>query len=74
MKAPTKLSCHPQSPHYKKIYLDMVDKVFVDGVHIPTCFAYDMDEGWAFSKLNGVWQPKVYGEVTVKMKGTDDVL
>jgi hypothetical protein len=69
MIAPRKLSIHPISPSYDKEAVKMVDKVFVDDVHIPNCVAYDMDAGWAFGKENGSWMPRKYGVVTVKMKG-----
>ena len=45
-----------------------VDRVYVDDVYLPECVAYDMDAGWAFNKVNGVWQPKVYGVVRVVLK------
>lgn len=65
---PRKLSVVPASPHFDRETCDKIDKVFVDGVLIPKCRAYDMDEGWAAGMENGVWLPKVYGEVTVKLK------
>lgn len=66
---PRKLCVHPRSPNYNKDALTRVDKVFVDGVHIPNCYAYDMDAGWANTlKANGVWGPKIYGVVTVTAK------
>lgn len=68
MKAPRKLSSLPLSPSYDKHACGYVDKVFVDGVHLPDCIAYDMDEGWAKNKIDGVWQPKKHGVVTVTMK------
>lgn len=63
---PRRLSINATSPFYDRAALDKVDRVFVDGVHVPNCVAYDMDAGWAFGKANGYWQPRVYGVVTVK--------
>lgn len=68
MTAPRKLSIHPISPNYNKDAIAAVDKVFVNSEHLPDCVAYDMDAGWAFNKIDGVWQPRKHGEVTVKMK------
>ena len=68
MTLPRKLSVVPSSPHYDMDTAKLVDKVFVDGVHVPNVVAYDMDAGWAFSKINGCWQPKVHGVVTVTEK------
>lgn len=65
---PRKLSVGRLSPHFDKTALALVDKVFVDGVLVPDCYAYDMDQGWAFSKRDGVWQPRVYGVVTVTVR------
>jgi hypothetical protein len=67
-EAPRQLSSNPHSPHFDEATCRKVDKVFVDGVHVPNCVAYDMDAGWAFSKIDGLWKPKVYGVVTVRMK------
>lgn len=66
--APRKLSTIPVSPNFNRDACALVDKVFVDGEHVPNCAAYDMDAGWAFSIINGVWQPKKHGTVTVKLK------
>lgn len=49
MEAPRKLSTIPVSPHFDKAVARKIDKVFVDGIHIPRCVAYDMDAGWAFN-------------------------
>lgn len=68
MPVPRKLSNNPKSPHYNKEALTKVDKVFVDGKHLPLCYAYDMDAGWAAQSINGVWKPKVHGVVTVTEK------
>lgn len=68
MRAPRKLSVHPMSPSYDKAACAAVDKVFVDGVYLPSVRAYDMDAGWAAQQLDGLWKPKIYGTVTVKMK------
>lgn len=68
MQAPRKLSVSTASPHYDKEAARRVDKVFVDGEHVPSCRAYDMDSGWAASQIDGVWKPKIYGVVTVTMK------
>lgn len=65
---PRKLSVNKRSPHYNEDGLKRVDKVFVDGVHIRDCYAYDMAAGWAMQLKNGLWQPKVYGAVTVTEK------
>lgn len=69
---PRKLSTNKASPHYNMEAARMVDKVFVDGVHVENCVAYDKDMGWAFGIKDGIWQPKVYGKVTVKLKGQDN--
>lgn len=66
---PRKLSVHPRSPNYNADALKRVDKVFVDGVYLPKCYAYDMDAGWAFAyRDNGTWAPKIHGVVTVTEK------
>lgn len=67
--APQRLSVNPQSPHYDLDVARRVDKVFVDGVLVPNCGGYDKVAGWAYSVVNGVWQPKVHGVVKVVMKG-----
>lgn len=68
MTAPRKLSTVKISPHYDMDAALKVDKVFVDGVHIPNVVAYDMDAGWAFGLKDKCWQPKVHGAVTVTEK------
>lgn len=68
MNAPRQLAVSKLSPYYDEAALKAVDKVFVDGVHLPDCLAYDMDAGWAKNKINGVWQPKRQGVITVTMK------
>jgi hypothetical protein len=65
MILPRKLSVSTKSPHYDEDAIARIDKVFVDGVHLEKCFAYDMDAGWAMQIINGIWRPKVYGVVTV---------
>lgn len=64
----SKVSTNPMSPHYNQKAADCVDKVYVNDVHVPNCAAYDMDMGWAFSLKDGVYQPKLYGEVRVVLK------
>lgn len=68
MAVPRKLSTISRSPYFDEAACQRIDKVFVDGVHLPNVYAYDMDAGWAASIKNGVWQPKVHGIVTVKEK------
>lgn len=63
-----KLSTVPVSPHYDKRAAMQVDRVTVDGKRIENCVAYDMDAGWAFGRVKGIWQPKVHGEVKVVLK------
>lgn len=65
---PRRLAALPASPYYDKEALQKIDKVFVDGVHLPDCIAYSMDEGWAFNKIAGVWQPRKLGVITVTVK------
>ena len=67
MTLPRKLSIVKLSPDYNQEALGRVDKVFVDGEHIPDCVAYDKDAGWAFGKnpKTKSWQEKVYGVVKV---------
>lgn len=70
-KAPRKLSCHPSSPDYAPAAItNKIDKVYVNDVHIPNCFAYDISAGWAFSKnpVTKSWEPKVFGTVKVTLK------
>jgi hypothetical protein len=68
-QAPRQLSTVPASPFYDRKACDRIDRVFVDGRHVPHCVAYDMDDGWAFGKDNhGIWQAKQRGNVTVKLK------
>lgn len=66
---PRKLCINPQSLNYHKDAIKMVDKVFVDDVHLPHCYAYDMDAGWAMQVINGLWKPKVYGVVRATNQG-----
>jgi len=68
MKSPDRLSVNPKSPHYDMDVARRIDKVRVDGVHVPDCAAYDKIQGWAMAITDGVWQPKVYGKVTVGWK------
>lgn len=65
---PRQLSTVPASPHFDADACKRVGKVYVDDVHLPDCVAYDMDAGWAFNKIKGVWQPKVYGTIRVTGK------
>lgn len=67
MNAPRRLSAVPASPYYDADAIKQVNKVFIDGVHLPMCVAYDIDAGWAFNKIDGLWQPKQYGKITVEM-------
>lgn len=68
MTIPRKLSINPRSPHFNKEAAKRVDKVFVNDVHLPNCYAYDIDAGWAAQSINGVWQPKKYGTIRVTEK------
>lgn len=67
-KPPRRLSVSEISPNYDKEAIRRIDRVVVDGVHVPECVAYDMDAGWAFGKKDGVWQPRVHGTVTVTVR------
>lgn len=66
--APRRLSTVPSSPHYDRAACGRVLAVYVDDVLVPECVAYDMDAGWAFSRIGGVWQPKIYGRVRVTLR------
>jgi hypothetical protein len=68
MTLPRQLSIIKGMRSYNVEACGRVDRVFVDGVHLPDCIAYDMDAGWAQNHVKGVWQPKVYGVVTVTEK------
>lgn len=68
MIAPRRLSTSPYSPYYDKDAISAVDKVFVDGAHLPNCRAYDIDAGWAAALENGSYKPKIYGVIAVLMK------
>lgn len=68
MSLPRVLAANPNSIWYNKDACERVDEVRVDGVLVPECVAYDMDKGWAFGKKDGIWQPRVYGTVTVTEK------
>lgn len=68
MNLPRRLSAVPASIFYDADAVCRVDKVYVDGVHLPDCMAYDMDAGWAHNRVNGVFQPKVYVVVKVTSK------
>lgn len=68
MTLPSKLSINPNSPYYNKDAIKKVDKVFIDSVHLPHCYAYDIDAGWAMQMIDGLWKPKVYGVVMVTEK------
>lgn len=65
MSLPDRLSIVPGSPFYDKDACARVDKVTVDGVHLPDCVSYDIPAGWAKNRIDGIWQPRVYGAVTV---------
>lgn len=65
---PRHLTAIPSSPRFDKEALEKIDRVLVDGVHLPECVAYDMDAGWAFNKIDGLWQPRKYGVITVTVK------
>lgn len=68
MEAPKRLSVVTHSPNYDRSWLARIDKVMVDGVHVPNCVAYDMVAGWAMCQVDRVWQPKTHGVVTVTLK------
>jgi len=68
MTLPRKLSIIPVSPNFDRNACARVDKVYVDGVHLPDCVAYDMDAGWALKRVNGIHQPKQHGKITVTEK------
>lgn len=69
MTVPRQLSTNPASVHFDRAACARVDKVYVDNAYLPDCVAYDMDAGWAFNKVDGVWQPKLYGTVRVTEVG-----
>lgn len=71
---PRKLSILPHSPNYNKDMLLKIHSVFVDGVHIPECVAYDMDQGWAKGRKDKIWGPKIHGHVTVLMKDDPNLM
>lgn len=62
---PTRLSASKISPFYDREACLKVDKVFCNEIHIPNCIAYDITAGWAQEKRDGVFMPKVYGEIRV---------
>lgn len=68
MSLPERLSIAPASPFHDAEACRRVDKVFVDGKHLPECVAYDIPAGWAKNRVNGVWQPKIYGAIRVTEK------
>lgn len=67
---PRQLSINPRSPYFNKDACARVRKVYVNDVHLPNCYAYDMDAGWAMNQVNGVWQPKKHGVIKVTEKTT----
>jgi hypothetical protein len=64
---PRQLCAQEGHQWYDKVALLQVDKVFVDGVSVSPCFAYNMDEGWAIPRLKGYNGARVYGVVTVTL-------
>lgn len=69
MSLPRTLSNHPLNPHFNKDALLRVDKVYVDGVHLPNCCYYSKDKHEARAmdaKRN--WLPMQHGEITVTEK------
>lgn len=69
MQAPRKLSIYKVSPHYEEAAINRIDKVFVDGVHLPNCVLYDMDRGLARAKdAKDNWLPMQRGVITVTLK------
>lgn len=69
MAVPRKLSVSQVSPWYDKDAIERIDKVFVDGVHLPRCVFYDMD-GCRARGLdeNRNWLPMQNGVITVTEK------
>lgn len=77
MSLPRALCIHPASPYYPKgtkeqaaAIINAVDKVYVNGVHLPNCFYYNKDKGEARAldaKRN--WLPMQHGSITVTEKG-----
>lgn len=65
---PDQLSVASVSPFYDKDWISRIDKVFVDGVHLPNCRAYCISQGWAANRVDGINQPKKYGKITIKLK------
>lgn len=66
---PRALNASKVSPDYNEAWLKKIDKVFVDGVHLPDCVYYDMDKGRARGldeKRN--WLPMQYGVITVTVR------
>lgn len=56
------------SPYYDKEELRRIDKVFVDGEHLPNCYAYDIEGGWAKNEIGKIMQAKKYGVITVTVR------
>ena len=67
-KQPRVLSTSKLSRDYDADAIRKIDKVFVDGIHLPNCVAYNIDQGWAFNKIDGLWQPRQNGAITVTVK------
>lgn len=68
MTLPRRLSAHSKSPDYNLDALKRVDKVFVNGVHVPNAWFYDMDQRVVVPRLKGYNGTAIRGEVTVTEK------
>lgn len=53
-------------PGWDRRLLALIDRVYVDGVHVPQCVAYSVLGGWALPKGG----TEVRGEVTITRKGS----
>lgn len=65
---PRRLCIVPGSPHVNVEAASQIEMVLVDGVEQPPCISYSIDEGWSKSIVDGIWQNKVYGVVTLRLK------
>jgi hypothetical protein len=66
---PNILSTIPTSPFYNKELCELVDKVFVDGVHVPDVVSYNIPKGFVFHKAGRIVNEKTEGVVTLTLKG-----
>lgn len=68
-QVPRVLSAAKLSVHYNEEWLKKIDKVFVDGVHLPNCVYYSIDKGEARGlRPDRSWGELKKGRVTVTVK------